>query len=151
MKKLMKYSKQGLQLTESFEGCRLKAYQDQVGVWTIGYGHTRGVVPGMVCTQEQAEAWLMQDIVICEADVNSHVQIDLTQGEFDALVDFCFNLGCDALNHSTLLRLINGGDLEHAAGEFEKWKYAGGHVVAGLLRRRQAEKAEFLQKEETSN
>jgi lysozyme len=139
----MKYSTQGLALTESFEGCRLEAYQDQVGVWTIGYGHTRGVFMGDHCTQLQAQEWLMQDIAACENDVNTHVKVPLTQGEFDALVDFAFNLGCASLNGSTLLRLLNAGDYHGASEEFEKWDHAGGKVVAGLLRRRLAEEAEF--------
>lgn len=139
----MRYSKQGLALTEQFEGCRLTAYLDQVGVPTIGYGHTRGVHLGMTCTQEQAEAWLREDIALCEQDVNTHVKVPLAQGEFDALVDFAFNLGCQSLNGSTLLRLLNAGDYHGAAAEFEKWDHVGGKIVAGLLRRRQAELAEF--------
>ena len=139
----MQYSKQGLALTEQFEGCRLEAYLDQVGVPTIGYGHTRGVRLGMTCTQEQAEAWLREDIALCEQDVNTHVKVPLTQGEFDALVDFAFNLGCGSLNGSTLLHLLNAGDYHGAAAEFEKWDHAGGKVVSGLLRRRIAEEAEF--------
>jgi lysozyme len=97
----------------------------------------------MRCTQEQAEAWLLEDIALCEQDVNTHVEVPLTQGEFDALVDFAFNLGCGSLNGSTLLRLLNAGDFHGAAAEFEKWDHAGGKVVAGLLRRRQAERTEF--------
>jgi lysozyme len=146
---MMRYSKTGLSLTEKFEGCRLSAYQDQVGVWTIGYGHTRNVHKGDTCTQEQAEQWLLADIALAEDDVNTHVLLpELTQGEFDALVDFAFNLGCDALNKSTLLRLLNHNDKAHAALEFEKWDHAGGKVVAGLLRRRLEEKQMFLGDEE---
>lgn len=139
----MQYSKSGLQLTENFEGCKLVAYPDQVGVWTIGYGHTRGVYPGMTCTQAQAEQWLLEDVAFCVNDVNTHVTVALTQGEFDALVDFCFNLGCQSLNGSTLLHLLNAGNYDGAAQEFEKWDHAGGKIVAGLLRRRLAEKQEF--------
>lgn len=141
----MQYSKAGLALTERFEGCRLVAYQDQVGVWTIGYGHTRGVYPGMTCTQEQADQWAQEDSCNCEQDTNTHVTAPLTQGEFDALVDFCFNLGGTSLNGSTLLKLLNAGNYAAAANEFVKWDHAGGKVVAGLLRRRLAEKQEFLQ------
>jgi len=140
---LMKYSKKGLQLTEQFEGCKLVAYQDQVGVWTIGYGHTSGVHQGMTCTQQQAEQWLSDDTAAAEQDVNTHVAVPLTQGEFDALVDFAFNLGRGALNNSTLLKYLNQGEYSAAANEFEKWDRAGGKEVAGLLRRRQAEKQEF--------
>lgn len=140
----MNYSKQGLALTESFEGCRLVAYQDIRGIWTIGYGHTRYVHPNDTCTQAQAEQWLQQDIQLCVDEVNKYVTVPLTQGEFDALVDFAFNLGCASLNGSTLLRLLNQGDHQGAAGEFEKWSHAGGQVVAGLLRRRLAERDEFI-------
>ncbi len=139
----MNYSEAGLDLTEESEGCRLVAYQDSVGVWSIGYGHTRGVVAGMTCTQAQAEAWLREDILSAIADVNRLVKVPLTQGEFDALVDFDFNLGGGALRGSTLLRLLNGGDHAGAAEQFERWDRAGGHVLAGLLRRRLAEEAEF--------
>src|SRR6185312_7091660 len=124
----MQYSKDGLHLTEREEGCRLTAYQDSVGVWTIGYGHTRGVKEGDTCTLEEAEKFLQDDIQFAAAGVNRLVKVPLTQGEFDALVDFAFNLGVGALEHSTLLRLLNQGDYQGAAGEFEKWDKAGGRV-----------------------
>lgn len=139
----MTYSKNGLHLTEQFEGCRLVAYQDQRGIWTIGYGHTQGVTRGMTCTQAQAEAWLAGDIAWAESEVNKLVTVPLTQEEFDACVDFTFNCGCGNFEHSTLLRLINAGDLTHAADEFQKWGKSGGQVVAGLLCRRLAEAQEF--------
>ncbi len=138
------YSKGALALTERFEGCKLAAYQDSVGVWTIGYGHTFGVRKGDTCTPEQAEAWLRVDLAAAQKFVNIHVQTEITQGEFDALVDFVFNLGCGSLEHSTLLRLVNARQFEAAAKEFVKWDHAGGKEVAGLLRRRQAEAAEFV-------
>ena len=139
----MKYSPQGLLLTEGEEGLRFAAYLDSVGIPTIGYGHTRGVKMGDVCTKEQAEQWLLEDVRECELCVNFHVHVPLTQGEFDALVDFCFNLGCGALTSSTLLRKLNNSDFTGAAEEFEKWSHAGGKVLAGLLRRRLKEKEEF--------
>lgn len=140
----MKYSKIGLeQLTERFEGCRLVAYHDSVGVLTIGYGHTYHVYEKQICTKEQAEVWLLADVVIAENAVNRLVHIPITQGEFDALVDFTFNLGVGQFANSTLLQLVNDGKHEEAANEFEKWKYAGGVAVAGLLRRRFAEKERF--------
>lgn len=139
----LKYSKTGEAMTERFEQCRLVAYKDIKGVWTIGWGHTRMVCPGMTCTQAQADAWLLEDIAIYEKDVNDHVTIQLNQNEFDALVDFAFNLGCGALNGSTLIKLLNAGDIHGAAGEFEKWDHAGGVEVAGLLRRRIAEEQLF--------
>jgi lysozyme len=130
-------------LTESFEGCRLAAYLDSVGVPTIGYGHTRGVHLGMTCDQPQAERWLIEDKAAAEANVNRAITIPITQGEFDALVDFDFNLGDGALNGSTLLKLVKAGRFDDAAKEFPRWDMAGGHHVAGLLRRRLAEQAEF--------
>lgn len=134
------YSGKGLGLTEQFEGCRLTAYQDQVGVWTIGYGHTGAdVTPGLTITQQQAEALLAQDVLASARCVNSMVNVPLTQNEFDALVDFVFNLGAGAFVRSTLLAALNAGDLAKAAAQFDCWDRAGGVVVAGLLRRRQAE------------
>jgi lysozyme len=140
----MNYSKTGLhQLTEKFEGCRLVAYQDSVGIWTIGYGHTHGVSQGLIITQPIAESWLLEDTANAVNCVNQYVRVSLSQGAFDALVDFVFNLGCGALQNSTLLRLLNAGDFTNAALEFAKWDHAGGKVVAGLLLRRQAEAEEF--------
>jgi lysozyme len=138
------YSGKGLALTEQFEGCRLTAYQDQVGVWTIGYGHTGSeVCAGMTITPEDAQALLARDVSNAAAFVNQIVQVDLTQEEFDALVDFVFNLGVGAFERSTLLRLLNAGEFAAAAAQFALWDRAGGAVVAGLLRRRQAETALF--------
>lgn len=139
----MQYSKVGLALTEAFEGVRLEAYQDSVGVWTIGYGHTRGVYPGMTCTAEQALQWLIEDTQEAVDCVNAAVDVPLTQGEFDALVDFVFNLGAPAFLRSTMRRLLNAKDYHGASQQFELWDHAGGVVVAGLLRRRLAEEKEF--------
>lgn len=138
------YGGKGLALTKQFEGCRLTAYQDQVGVWTIGYGHTGPEVhAGMTITVEQAEALLAKDISSAAAFVNRMVHVALTQEEFDALVDFVFNLGAGAFERSTLLRLLNAGHFASAAAQFAIWDHAGGAIVAGLLRRRQAETALF--------
>ena len=137
------YSKAGIALTEQFEGCKLQAYQDQVGVWTIGYGHTRGVTPNMKCTQLQADQWLVEDVQMCVNVINRDCSVKLTQGQFNALVDFSFNLGVDALKGSTLWKKLNAGDFKGAAAEFPKWDKAGGQHVAGLLRRRLAEQVEF--------
>ena len=140
----MDYSKQGTELTEGFESCRLTAYQDIKSIWTIGYGHTGPeVVEGLVWTQNQADSQLVMDLCRAEKMVNTYVTVELTQGQFDALVDFAFNLGCAAEKGSTLLKLVNEGDMDAAANEFEKWDHASGQVVAGLLRRRLAEKEEF--------
>lgn len=145
----MRYSLNGLHLTEQFEGLRLRAYPDPASggaPWTIGYGHTGpDVHAGLVWTPQQAEAELKRDIGRAESNVNAVVQrTDLSQGEFDALVDFAFNCGCRNLDGSTLLRLVNAGNFAAAANEFERWDRGDGKVVAGLLRRRLAERAEFL-------
>jgi len=140
------YSQNGLNLTKQFEGLDLNAYQDQVGVWTIGYGHTgKDVHPGLTITQQQADNLLMQDTQSAAAAVNRLVTAAINQDEFDALVDFVFNLGQNALAGSTLLRKLNAGDFAGAAAEFPKWCHAGGKVVAGLVRRRQAEQQLFEQ------
>jgi len=139
----MTYSKNGLDLTSRFEGVRLTSYQDSVGVWTIGFGHTFGVTEGMTCTQEQAEDWLMDDTNVAQSDVNTYVHVTLTQGEFDALVDFAFNVGRGNLNNSTLLKDLNAGNIPAASTQFTLWDHAGGVVVAGLLRRRLGEQQEF--------
>lgn len=142
----MQYSKIGLaQLTEAFEQCRLVAYWDTEGmVWTIGWGHTGPeVVVGLVWTQEQADSVLLADTQHATDCVNRCVWVPITQGEFDALVDFTFNVGCSAFQKSTMLKMINAGAYQTAAKEFERWVYAGGHKVAGLLRRRLAEEVVF--------
>ena len=142
---MLRYSKAGLQLTESFEGCRLAAYQDSGGVWTIGYGHTRGVYPGMTCTQAQAEAWLMEDLAHAERVVHQRVRVPLDQLEYDALVDFEFNTGALSLGESgcAVLRLLNAGDYLGASAHFDDWVKCKGRVLAGLMRRRGAEQALF--------
>ena len=140
----MNYSQSGLKMTEQFEACRLDAYQDIKGIWTVGYGHTGpDVYPGLSITPLQAEQFLLNDIQNAVNCVNSLVTVPLTQGEFDALTDFAFNCGCGAFAGSTMLRLLNAGDYQGAAGQFDLWDHAGGQVVAGLLRRREAETQEF--------
>ena len=143
MNPYMQYSATGLLLTQSFEGCKLMAYPDSKGIPTIGFGHTRNVHLGDSCTQEQADAWLDSDVQGAVYTVNHYVAINLSQPEFDALVDLVFNIGTSAFANSTMLRLLNCGDLIGASLEFEKWDHAGGVVVAGLLRRRVAERLEF--------
>lgn len=138
------YSDAGFALTKQFEGLRLVAYQDQVGVWTIGYGHTgREVHGGMVITEAQADTLLHSDVAGAVACVNRAVTANIFQHHFDALVDFVFNLGCARLLGSTLLRHVNAGEFDLAAPQFLLWDHAGGVVVQGLLKRRQAEMVMF--------
>lgn len=141
----MKISKKGLDLIKHFEGLELKAYKDSVGVVTIGYGSTGPHVSmGMVITQDQAEALLKQDVSRFEKGVSDLVQVPLNQNQFDALVSFSFNLGLGNLKSSTLLRKLNSLDYSGAANEFTRWNKAGGVVLKGLTRRREAEKVLFL-------
>lgn len=139
----MNISDEGLALIKRFEGCELRAYNDSVGVLTIGYGHTRGVRTGDTCTQEQADQWLREDVHHAETCIQQCVSSDLTQGEYDALCSFVFNLGCGNFRNSTLLRLINDGRMDEASNEFKRWNKAGGQVLAGLTKRREAEAERF--------
>jgi lysozyme len=134
----------GLALVKKYEGCSLIAYQDPVGVWTIGYGHTDGVVSSMQITQEQADAWLEQDLAEVANSVQDEVDVQLTPNQFSALVSFAYNLGVTALQDSTLLADVNRKNFAMAADQFERWVYAGGRVLPGLVARRQAEKQLFL-------
>lgn len=145
----MQTSEKGIALIKQFEGCKLTAYQDSVGVWTIGYGWTqpvdgKAIRSGMTIKQETAERLLKTGLVSYESDVSRLVKVDLTQGQFDALVSFTYNLGARSLSTSTLLRKLNAGDYAGAANEFLRWNKAGGKVLNGLIRRREAERALFL-------
>lgn len=139
------YSKTGLRFTECFEGNILTAYQDQRGLWTIGYGHTANVHPGQTITQEEAEAYLATDIRTAAHCVNDVVAIKLTQPQFDSLVDFAFNVGITSFRHSTLLKEVNAGNFPEAIAQFNLWDHCGGVINAGLLRRRKAEANEFAE------
>lgn len=136
----------GIALIKSFEGLSLNKYQDIVGKWTIGYGHL--ILPDEVfnvaLTEAQAEALLRRDLAVSEKGVNQYVIPPLTQNQFDALVSFTFNLGVGNLKNSTLLRVLNAQQYQNAADEFLRWDKAGGKQVAGLTRRRTAERALFL-------
>ncbi|MGJ3251504.1 MAG: lysozyme [Elainellaceae cyanobacterium] len=134
----------GLRLIKSFEGLRLEAYLDPVGIWTIGYGTTSGVRPGMEITAAEAEDLLKRDLRRFEAAVSRNVKVPINDDQFSALVSFTYNVGEGALASSTLLKLLNQGDIRGAADQFLRWNKAGGRVLAGLTRRRKAERALFL-------
>lgn len=139
-----KLSAHGAELIAEFEGFRAKPYQDAVGVWTIGYGHTEGVGPSTKrVTKKQALELLEKDAAKAATAVRDLVHVRLTQNQFDALVSFTFNLGAGALAESTLLRLLNEGDYTGARKQFVFWDHAGGQVLEGLKVRRQAEAALF--------
>ena len=139
----MQYSGQGLALTEQSEGDRLTPYQDGAGVWTDGYGNTHGVVPGQSITEAQSVAALQANVQGAVATVNANVHVPLTQGQFDALVDFVYNLGAGNFLTSTLLQKLNAGDYAGAALEFPKWDLVAGAFSQGLETRRLAEQKEF--------
>ncbi|MCA4113640.1 lysozyme [Serratia nevei] len=145
----MKISDDGMALIQRFEGLRLQAYQDSVGVWTIGYGWTqpvagRKVGAGMAIDAATAERLLVCGVAQFEQGVERLVTVTITQGQFDALVSFAYNLGLSALEKSTLLRRLNAGDRQGAADQFGRWVNAGGVRLDGLVARRAAERALFL-------
>ena len=132
-------SEEGMALIKKFEGCELEAYQCSANVWTIGYGHTRDISEGDTCTQAEADEMLVDDLQEFEGYVNELVNVDLTQSQFDALVAWTYNLGPGALKESTLLRKLNEGDYKDAPYQIKRWNRAGGKVLDGLVRRREAE------------
>ncbi|MEI7195046.1 lysozyme [Pectobacterium versatile] len=145
----MQISNNGINLIKQFEGCRLTAYQDSVGVWTLGYGWTQPVDGkpirrGMTIDAATAERLLKTGVVQYERAVNQLVRVPITQNQFDALVSFTYNLGSRSLSTSTLLKKLNAGDYAGAAAEFARWNKAGGKELAGLTRRREAESSLFL-------
>lgn len=130
-------------MIRQFEGLRLRAYKCPAGIPTIGYGHTAGVKMGQEISKDRAEELLREDVARFEGHVDRLVTVPLTQGQFDALVAWTYNLGPGALEKSTMLRRLNAGDYAGAAAELERWNRAGGKVLAGLVRRRAAERALF--------
>jgi lysozyme len=139
-----RYSEAGLGLTKRYEGLRLKAYQDQGGVWTIGYGHTGpDVHADQVVSPMEAEALLRVDLRAAIDHVNRLVTAPLEQNQFDGLVDFCFNAGRGSFSRSTLLTVINARQFPQAVQEFGRWILVNGQPNPGLQRRRAAECAMF--------
>lgn len=131
-------------LVREYEGCRLRAYLCPAGVPTLGVGHTKGVKVGDSCSIQQADLWLTEDLEDAGAVVSMLVRVPLTQGQFDSLTSFVFNLGAKRLAESTLLILLNKGNYKAAAEQFSRWVYGGGQKLPGLVKRRAAEAALFL-------
>ena len=144
----MKIGSKGIALIQAFEKCRLKAFlptpEDK---WTIGWGHTKGVAEGDTCTNEEADAWFLEDIAWVEACVNRSVTAHLLQDEFDALASLCYNIGCPQFSSSTLVKQINENNFDAAAKSFMLWNKQHGEVIAGLTNRRAKEAQLF----ETAN
>jgi lysozyme len=139
-----------IELLKRFEGCKLTAYKDSGGVWTIGYGTTAaagvGIDPheGMTITQDQAEVLLHKTIDGFAKKVSSLITINVTSNEFAACLLLSYNIGIDAFAKSTLLKHLNAGKKDLAAAEFKKWNHDNGKVVKGLTKRRAAEAELFL-------
>lgn len=143
----MRLSPSGFQLITIFEGFRPVTYLDAAGLRTIGYGHK--LLPGENhldgITEAEARDLLARDVAAAEQAVNCFVHFPLSQGQFDALVDFVFNLGAGRLATSSLLRDVNDGHIGAAALEFLKWNHCGGKENPGLKARREAEMRLFLE------
>jgi lysozyme len=132
------------ELIKSFEGLELEAYLCPANVWTIGYGHTKGVKKGDKITKEQAEKLLDEDLAFFRNGVKRLVKVALNKNQFGALVSFAYNLGLGSLESSTLLKMLNAKDYQGAADQFLRWNKSKGKVLTGLVRRREAERAVFL-------
>ena len=134
-------------MIKHFESCKLTAYQDSVGVWTIGWGHTAGVKKGDNWTQDEANDILLNDLEKFEGYVNQYVKVPLTQNQFDALVSWTFNVGPGNLKSSTMLTKLNEKSYDEVPSQMKRWNKAGGKVLPGLERRRNAEAAMFSGKD----
>ena len=135
----MKISEEGKALIKKFEGCELDSYVCSGGVWTIGYGHTAGVKQGDKINQDEADHLLTEDLEEFEGYVNNAVEVALDQNQFDALVAWTFNLGPSNLKSSTMLEVLNEEKYSKVPSEMKRWNKAGGKVLEGLIRRREAE------------
>lgn len=137
-----------IDLIKKYEGFRSESYQDSVGVWTIGYGTTRingqPVKEGMTITKDQALQLVKQEVNKLWSQIESITKVSLNENQMNALVDFAYNLGFNALKTSTLMMYVNESKFDEAANQFSRWVYAGGKVLPGLVKRREAEKQLFL-------
>lgn len=141
----MQISEQGIALIKIHEGCSLHLYTCPAGKLTIGYGHVLQAGEELESiTYQDAEDLLRKDLTHYEKLIEQLLQVEVNQCQFDALVSFCFNVGAKALEKSTLLRLLNTGSPQNAAQQFDRWIYANGRKLPGLVQRRRAEKALFL-------
>ena len=140
----MKIGANGLALVKHFEQCRLQAFKPvATDPWTIGWGRTGGVSEGQTCTQEEADTMLAHDLSAAESAVNQGVTHPISQNMFDALVSFTYNCGEGAFLASTLRRMVNDGHFVAAADQFARWNKSAGVELAGLTRRREAERRLF--------
>lgn len=135
----MRTSQNGINLIKKYEGCRLTAYKCPAGVWTIGYGHTEGVSEGQKISQQQAEQYLVEDLVKYEKYVEKYVDLELNQNQFDALVSFTYNCGA-----GNLKKLVKNRNHKQIAEAFQYYRKANGKILSGLVKRRAEEKTLFL-------
>lgn len=140
----MTINERGFRLICDFEGCVLKVYLDAVGLPTVGVGHRTNLPVGTPITQTTADTLLHDDLERFESGVEGMVTHMVTDNQFSALVCLAFNIGLNALKHSTLLRKLNAGDVQGAADQFLVWNRAATIIMPGLTRRRQAERELFL-------
>tara|TARA_R100000149_G_C5803620_1_gene89857 strand:- start:129 stop:572 length:444 start_codon:yes stop_codon:yes gene_type:complete len=143
----MKISQEGISLIKKFEGFESDAYQCPAGVWTIGYGHTKGVTSGDVWSEEHASHILEVELEEYEEYINEYVEVKLNQNQFDALVAWVYNLGPSNLKSSTMLKVLNEEEWEEVPRQMKRWNKAGGEVLRGLVRRREAEAMLFQGKD----
>lgn len=147
----MNIGDRGLDLIRAFEGFRAEPYRDAVGVPTIGYGSTyypdgqRVRLTDPPISEPEARRLMQATLAEFEDGISAALQVEVTQSQFDALVCWAFNVGVSAAQESTLLRRLNAGDVQGAADQFLRWNRAGGQVLRGLTRRREAERALFLE------
>lgn len=142
----LKASTRCFEIIKRFEALRLDVYRCPAGKLTIGWGHVlKSDETYTKITEEKAQELLEQDVVIAETCVKCAVKVILNQNQFDALVDFVFNLGCGQFMNSTLLKLINNSFYTSAAKQFTRWVYTDGEMLDGLIARRELEQALFLE------
>ena len=143
----MKISQEGIALIKKFEGCKLEAYKCPAGVWTIGYGHTKDVKEGDRINKDEANYLLEEEMIEYEGYINDMVNVPLDQNQFDALTSWVYNLGSSNLMSSTMLTLLNEGKYDEVPQQIKRWNKAGGKVLDGLVKRREAEALLFEGKE----
>jgi|TARA_R100001440_G_scaffold42429_1_gene62157 lysozyme len=143
----MNISKEGLSLIKKFEGCELEAYLCPAGVWTIGYGHTKDVKEGDKINRDEADYLLQEEMIEYESYINDFVEVPLEQNQFDALCSWVYNLGPTNLKNSTMLRVLNEEKYADVPQEIKRWNKAGGEVLDGLIKRREAEAKMFAGEE----
>lgn len=151
----MRVNQKGLELIKEYEGFRSKAYKCPAGIWTVGYGHTSAagepkVGPLTSVSREEGEAILRHDLLAFERAVASAVKVPLTSNQFSALVSFCYNVGPTAFRASSVLKAVNAQQWGEVPRRLALWNKAGGKVLPGLVRRRAAEAALFMEPDKVS-